>query len=278
MTITKKITAVFFLGCIATGANAQYYYKDIVSNSQLKRDMAAYKENKVRVINIKSIEGDGYESEGFFAQKKFSKDYKKAELFSRSAISSPSLQTSLFNKDGQLEQTIDSSEIAVTKNIYTYTSNGLVFSILSSIRSSDDDFTNEIIEEHLYFYDTSGFPEKMIKVKNRKDSITILFAPDEKGNVGIEKDTKTGTRYYYYYDAKDRLTDVVQENDFKKNMRPDYVFEYNASGLMIQMTASEEGINNYYIWKYVYENGLRVREKCYSKERRLMGTIEYEYK
>jgi len=64
----------------------------------------------------------------------------------------------------------------------------------------------------------------------------------------------------------------------RRIMRPDYVFEYNASGLMIQMTASEEGINNYYIWKYVYENGLRVREKCYSKERRLMGTIEYEYK
>jgi hypothetical protein len=44
------------------------------------------------------------------------------------------------------------------------------------------------------------------------------------------------------------------------------------------MTATEEGGSYYFIWKYTYADGLRIKESCFSKERRLMGTIEYEYK
>ncbi|MBK9533501.1 MAG: hypothetical protein IPO42_17265 [Chitinophagaceae bacterium] len=118
----------------------------------------------------------------------------------------------------------------------------------------------------------------MYRIKNGRDTSLILFSPDEKNNVSIEKDTKSGTTYYYYYDSKNRLTDVVHMNPFTQKMLPDYVFEYNNAGLITQMTSTEEGGSYYYIWKYTYSNGLRVREKCYSKERRLLGTIEYEYK
>src|SRR6218665_3588890 len=100
----KKTIALILFAAGTCLAHAQYYYKDILSNEQLKADMAAYKENKVRTINIRSIEGDGTESRGFFAQKKFTKDYKKADLFSRSALSTPSLQTTLFNSDGFILQ------------------------------------------------------------------------------------------------------------------------------------------------------------------------------
>jgi len=275
----KSFVLPLLLLLASTGTKAQYYYKDIVSNDQLQADMARYKENKVRTINIKSFEDDGSPSEGFFAQKKISKDYTRTELFTRSNISAPSLLISTFNSKGQLLQTHDSSEISVTHNTYQYNSDGKITSIVSGIRSSDDDFTSEIREEHLYSYDASGRPEKMIRVKNYRDSTTILFAPDEFGNIAIEKDTRSGTKFYYYYDAKKRLTDVVQENDFKIRMQPDYLFEYNNyAGLVSQMTATEEGGNNYYVWKYTYDNGLRVRERCYTKERKLMGTIEYEYK
>jgi len=125
----KKLTAVFSFVLIVIGANAQYYYKDILSNRQLIKDMAVYKENKVRVINIKSVEGDGLESEGFFAQKKFTKDYKKTDLFSRSAISAASMQTSYFNNEGLLLQTSDSSDQSVTKNFYSYNSKGSISNI-----------------------------------------------------------------------------------------------------------------------------------------------------
>ncbi len=276
----KKIWLLLFLFCAAgLSSTAQYYYKDILSNNQLMADMAKYKANKVKVINIKSFEDDGSPSEGFYCQKRFSKDYGKAELFTRSNISGASLLTSTFNNKGQLMGTHDSSIIAVTTTSYSYDANGRIASILSVVRSQDDDFTNEIVEEHIYRYNEQNQPEQMIRVKNRRDSTTILFGLDEQGNVGIEKDTRSGTKYYYYYDAKKRLTDVVQANDLKKGLVPDYIFEYNNSaGLVSQMTTTEEGGNYYFVWKYTYDNGLRVREKCYSKERRLMGSIEYEYK
>lgn len=276
----KKVGLLLFAFSFASlVSSAQYYYKDILSNNQLLADMAAYKANKIKLINIKSFEDDGTPSEGFFCQKRFSKDYGKAELFTRSNISGASLLTSTFNSQGQLLRTYDSSNISVTTNVYSYGNGGRIASILSIVRSKDDDFTNEISEQHIYAYDGNGNPSLMTKVKNRRDSTVILFAQDDQGNVGIEKDTKTGTKFYYYYDAKKRLTDIVQANDLKTGLVPDYIFEYNNSaGRLSQMTTTEEGGNYYFVWKYTYDNGLRVKEKCYSKERRLMGTIEYEYK
>ena len=276
----KKISLLFFLFCIlSSGSFAQFYYKDILSNKQLMADMAAYKNNKIKTIIIKSFEDDGSPSDGFFCQKKFSRDYNKSELFTRSNISGPSLLLSNFNNKGLLVKTHDSSDIAISTSQYFYDAEGRIISIFSTVRSQDDEFTNEITEEHIYSYNADNQPLQMIRVKNRKDSTVILFALDEQNNVAIEKDTKSGTKYYYYYDTKKRNTDIVQANDFKTGLMPDYVFEYNNSaGLLSQMTATEEGVNNYYVWKYTYDNGLRVKEKCFNKERRLMGSVEYEYK
>ena len=45
------------------------------------------------------------------------------------------------------------------------------------------------------------------------------------------------------------------------------------------MISTEEGDSNYFIWKYTYnDKNLRETEKCFTKERRLLGTIEYDYK
>jgi hypothetical protein len=276
----KKNGWLLLVLCMAGfNATAQYYYKDLLSNKQLMAEMAAYKQNKIKTITIKSFEDDGSPSEGFSCQKKFSSGYTRVTLFTRSDISGASLQTSTFNKDGLLLSINDSSDISVTRNSYTYDYMDRIHSIVSSVRSQDDDFANEIREEHIYTYNETGQAEKMVRVKNFTDSTNILFALDDNDNVGIEKDTKSGTKYYYYYDAKRRLTDIVQENDFKKGIVPEYVFEYNNSaGLLSQMTTTEEGGNYYYVWKYTYDNGLRIKEKCFNKEKRLLGTIEYEYK
>ena len=273
----KFFTTVLSLLAIGLSVEAQFYYRDIISNKQLLAEMAIYRENKVRSIKIKSFEDDGSESDGFFCEKTISKDYRKTELFTRSNISGISLFISLFNDKGQLISTSDSSEIAVSVNKYSYDNEGRIVSILSVIKSSDDDFTNEIQEEHIYVYNSNNLPEKMIRVKNKYDSITIYFGLDENNNLGIEKDSKNGSKYYYYYDNKNRLTDIVHSNDATTKLLPDYLFEYNNAGQLVQMTNTEEGGSNYFVWKYSYDNGLRNREKCYSKERKLMGSIEYEY-
>jgi hypothetical protein len=258
---------------------AQFYYKDIISNKQLLQDVAVYKQRNIKQINISSFEDDGSPSVGFFCQKKISKNYSQITLFTRSNISGTSQLSSFFNEKGLLAKTYDSSVISVTSTIYAYDNADRILSISSTIHSKDDDFSNEIQEEHIYQYNAAGNPEKMIRIKNKSDSTPILFASDEKNNVTIEKDTRSGTKYYYYYDEKNRITDVVQENDFKKSMLPDYIFEYDRStGNLAQMTTTEEGINDYYIWKYSYDNGLRVKERCFNKQKRLMGSIQYEYK
>jgi hypothetical protein len=272
----KKTAFVILLASISIITNAQYYYKDIVSNSQLMADMKAYKENKIRKVTLKSFEDNGVESEGFFCEKKISRNYKKTELFTRADITPASLFTSIFNDAGKLISTNDSSSFSVTEIKYSYDDKQRIKSIFSTVRAIEE-FENSITEEHIYSYE-NNVPLKMTRIKNGKDSTDILFSSDEKGNITLEKDTKNGTKFYYYYDNQNRLTDIVQANEFTKNLKPDYIFEYNSAGQITQMTAVEEGSSNYFIWKYNYENGLRLRERCFTNEKRLMGRIEYEYK
>ena len=272
----KILFAILFLIEIKS-AFAQYYYKDLVSNAQVVADMKAYKTNKIKKIVLKSFEDNGVESEDFFCEKKLSKDYTKSELYTRAAISAASLFTSTFDKEGKLLNTYDSSLLSVTKIVYSYNSDNLISSITSTVRSTDEDFNNEIKEQHLYTYE-NGKPLKITRIKNGRDTTDILLALDDKGNVAIEKDTKNGTKFFYYYDSKNRLTDIVQSNEYSQRAKPDYIFEYNNAGLITQMTAIEEGSKSYYVWKYSYENGLRMKERCFTDERKLMGSIEYQYK
>ena len=257
---------------------AQYYYKDILSNRQALTEIDRYKENKIHSIKVKSFEDDGEPSDGFFCEKKISHDYKRSEMMTRSNVSGASLFTSWFDENGLIQKTTDSSDISVTHNTYAYDPQKHLRSIVSSVRSSDDDFTNEILEEHIYNYGNLNVPINMVRIKNRTDSSTILFLNDDKNNISIEKDTKSGSKYYYYYDAKNRLTDIAHSNEFKPKLLADYLFEYDAQGNLVQMTNTEEGGNDYYIWKYIYDAGLRTKEKLFTKERKLMGSIEYEYK
>ncbi len=273
----KSVISISILLLSAYCANAQYYYKDIVSNKQLLADMNLYKANKIKSINLKSFEDDGSESEGFFCEKKISNNYKKTELFTRANIAAASLFTSIFDNNLNLISTNDSSSYSISKIQYTYDDKNRIQSIKSSVYAKDDDFENSVTEEHFYSYENDKLTQ-MLKTKNGTDKTIILFAYDDNGNIAIEKDTKSGIKYYYYYDAKNRLTDIVQQNEYQKNLRPNYVFEYNSAGLITQMTAIQEGSRAYFVWKYTYENGLRVKERCFTDERRLLGTVEYEYK
>lgn len=274
----KSLFFTLVFTAATAAAHSQYYYKDIVSNKQLMAEMALLKEQKLRTITLKSFEDDGSPSEGFFCEKKINKKYTSVQTRTKSYVTAASEFTAEFDEKGLLTHTNDSSDISSSNAYFFYYENGALKSIVTSNRSSDDDFHNEIKEEHLYEYNAKGNPVKMLRIKNSNDTTIINFAEDEAGNVSIEKNSKTGDTYYYYYDAKKRLTDVVRLNPANQKMLPDYMFEYNYSGQIIQMTTTEEGGSYYFVWKYTYENGLRIKEKCFNKERRLMGSIEYEYK
>jgi len=270
---------LILLMTVSTAGISQYHYLDIVSNLQLASEMRQFKEQKIRDVQVHSFESNGDPSKGFFCKKKISKDYRKIETYTKSTISEKSILISKFNTEGQLIASNDSSTISSSSNFYEYDSKGHLIKVLNISTSVDDDFTSKITEEHLYLYDTKGRCLKMLRIKNQLDTATVLFTSDEKGNIIEENDLgKNGKHYYYYYDSKNRLTDVVKYNSLRDKLLPDLLFEYNSASQITQMITTEEGIsNNYYVWKKIYNDGLRIIEKCFTKENELLGYFEFEY-
>jgi hypothetical protein len=274
-----KYFSLFILSvCFGNELFAQFFYRDLISIAQANEEMAAYKKAGIKNIKIKSLEANGEESEDFFCEKKLSKDFRKSSLYTRTGNQGKSLMESFFNKEGLLYKTYDSSEIVVSRNEFFYDNNKKLSSTLSYSKSNDDDFINEITEVHVYHYNEDGIPTSMLRIKNHTDTIVILFSLDENNNVAIEKETKNGSKYYYYYDEDKRLTDVVHTNEFKQRLVADYVFDYNEEGKISEMTTTEDGNDNFTVWKYDYENHLKLKERIFDRNGMLMGKIIYEYK
>lgn len=279
MTIRIWIVCMLLIGA-SPFVNAQYYYKDLVSNKQARLEKIALKEAKTRTVTIHSFEGDKTPSEGFFCEKKISKDQRTIETYTRAYTTGKALLTSFYNNKDQLIKSVDSSDFTVATSVYTYNTDDQIESIVSNSHSKDDDFTTALNEEHRYRYNAKKQPVQMVRIKNKEDSALIDFILDEQGNITDEIETgPKGQHYYYYYDTKHRLTDIVKFNVVLGKLLPDLTFEYNSSNQVTQMIAVEEGINkNYYTWKYIYNDGVRIIEKCFSKENVLLGYFEYEYR
>ena len=277
----KRSGFIFLLlAAIVPHTMAQYYYKDLVSNKQAQAEKAVLQEQKIKSIDVHSFEGDKTPSEGFFCQKKINKDYRRMETYTRSYTTGKALLTSYYNDKGQLVQSTDSSDITASTSFYQYNADGDITNIVSTSHSADEDFATMLKEEHQYKYNNKKQPVQMLRIKNNKDSVLIDFIIDENGNVTDEiVPGKNGQHYYYYYDTKNRLTDVVKFNVVLGKLMPDFTFEYNSSNQVTQMISVEEGVNrNYYTWNYVYNDGVKIIEKCFSKENDLLGYFEYEYK
>lgn len=259
---------------------AQYYYKDIWNSQQNIKEFSMLKNANLKTIKIKSFEDDGEPSAGFFCEKKINKNYTQSQMISKSNITGQSLLISDYNNEGRPVKTTDDTPTASSVTEYEYTADGNL-SIMKTVTKADDD-SGKITETHEYFYNDKGRPEKMIRKKNNVLVATIHFVSDANGNIveeDVDANNTSDKKYYYYYDDKNKLTDVVHYNDRAKRLLPNYMYEYNAVNLPKQMISTEEGGSNYFIWRYTYnENKLRDTEKCFSKERRLLGTINYEYK
>jgi len=259
-------------------ASAQYYYKDILSNQQLNKEFSIFKNEKITTVKIKSFEDNDEPSEGFFCEKKINKNYSQSEMISKSYISGQSLLVTDYNNSGRIIKNINTTPTTTNTTEYQYDSLGNL-SIVHTLTTADDE-SGGITETHEYFYDATGKPEKMLRKKNNILISTITFVKDDKGNV-IEEDAagkSNDKKYYYYYDEENRLTDVVHFNTIARKLLPDYMFEYTSSDQPKQMISVDETGRNYFIWRYAYnDKKLPDIQKCFSKEKRLLGTIEYEY-
>ena len=274
----KNIIIVLLALITSSTASAQYYYDDIVNNKQILSDLAVLKEKKIKGVKVTSIEPTGEESEGFTCQKKINRDFTEVEIYTATNDSYPNTFISYFNKAGLLQKTVDSSEAGATSIVYSYDDAKRLVSINSSKHFATDDDAGVVFEKHLYKYNAAGILEQMTLVKNNRDTTLYFFQPDDKGNVAIEKNSKTAEIYYYYYNTKNQLTDIVHSYSFQKKLFTEYSFEYNYAGQLVKMVTSEKEGAYFFTWRYNYEDGLRTNERCYSKEGRMLGSVEYKYK
>ena len=277
---TKIFSGIILLITISSAANAQFFYKDIWTIQQLTKDFSILKNENVRTVIVKSFEDDGEPSQDFFCERKIDRDFTKSETVTRSIITQQSLLVSYYNERGWLIKTVDSTQTSLSRVEYAYDNKGHTIMVTSFTKANDEN--GGITETHQYIYNAAGKPEKMIRKKNNADVSTVNFTVDDKGNVIDEEEITRGVKgrkYFYYYDDKNRLTDVVHYNERAKRLLPDYMYEYNTAGQIKQMISTEDNISNYFTWTYSYnERRLRESEKCYSKEKRLLGSIQYEYK
>lgn len=279
-----KQLVIFVMYCVLQSATTntfcQFFYKDIWNTSQLNKDMALLKANNIKTVSIKSFEGNGDPSLGFYCEKRIDKNQRKTETITRSNVTNQSLLTSRYDQDGYILQTTDSTSSELNRTTYDYDQSHRLIQITSFTRSDDD--ASGITEVHKISYSDSGMLAGITQLKNNQPFSTIVFKNDNNGNVTEEAEmlnNNSAKKYYYYYDDKKNLTDVVSYNEHARRLLPEYMYEYNQSGQIKQMIATEEGGENYYTWKYTYnDQKLRETEKCINKERKLMGSVEYSYK
>ena len=274
------LPAVFLFSGFAfiSTAHAQYYYKDLLSTQRQNQEFATLKSAGIRQVKISSFDEHDQPSEGFFCEKKINKSFSQSQLMTNSNITGQSLLTTDYNKNGDVIKTTTATPHTTNIIEFTYDSSGNI-SLIRTQTIADGD-SSGIEETHEYFY-KNNLPEKMIRHKGNAVVSTITFVADSKGNV-VEEDPAGNSldkKYYYYYDDKNRLTDVVHFNVVANRLLPDYMFEYAANTQQKLMISVDETGRNYFIWRYAYDDkNLPEIQKCYSKEKRLLGTIQYDYK
>lgn len=280
----KQLVIFMILYCSLQSAAyntfCQFFYKDIWNTNQLNKEMALLKANSIKNVSIKSFESNGDPSQGFYCEKHIDKSQRKTETITRSNVTNQSLLTSLYDDDGHILQTTDSTSSELNRTTYEYNEVHRLIKITSFTRSDDD--PTGITEVHKITYDDSGIITGITRLKDNQPFSSIVFKTDNNGNVIEETEafaTNNIKKYFYYYDDKKNLTDVVSYNERAKRLLPEYMYEYNQSGQIKQMITTEEGGENYYTWKYTYnDQKLRETEKCINKEKKLMGSVEYSYK
>jgi len=270
---------LFLLFSLPVGGFSQFYHKDIVSLKQTNDQLKTYKTNKVKKAVLNSFEPSGEPTDKFICFQEVSPSFIFIKTYSQSAQTMQSVLNSQFNFKGQLIRSADSSNTTLNVTSYTYDAAGRL--VATESVSQAYAYQTKETEKHQWFYDTTGFPVKMLRIKNNSDTAVVVFKADEKGNVGEEtwrsRSGETQT-YYYYYDEQNRLTDIVRFNERARKLLPDYIFAYNEQSQLVQMITVQPGTSNYVTWKYQYNpQGLKTRESIYSKQKELMGYITYRY-
>ncbi len=260
-------------------ALAQYYYKDLVSAVGISRTMKSYITNKVSSVTAAGYDPQGNKTDDFSEQRQILGQGTILRTITRHG-NDVSFSSSRFDDQTRLLQTTDSVSGLSSSTTYTYNADGRI----TSLKNNTIDPANEIntTETHYWYYTPAGLPEKMLQVVNGTDSTEYRFHTDENGNVTEEQSFKNGVegeKIYYYYDDKNRMTDIVRYYERLNKLLPDFMFEYDDDNNVIQkLTTLSNQQLGYLIWRYAFnDRGLKSKEALYNKDKMMTGKIEYSY-
>lgn len=269
-----------FLTFIVFAANSQFYYNDILSTEELNLRMKNYRDNKINSVNATAFSPEGVKNTDFIELQEVQENGRLLKISSFSE----NVKTTIlyrFDDNGKLiNQTDSAANGAKSVFDFKYDNSGKLMSVLNKV--SDPDNGVRLTEDHYWIYNSNGKPEKMWKIVNKKDSTLYLFSPDERNNVADEIETRNKIRrdsVLYYYDAQNRLSDIVRYNKKANKLLPDFMFEYDDKDRVIQKISTVSDVRiAYIIWRYQFdERGLKVKEALFNRYKQQTGRIEYRY-
>ena len=274
---------IFILSALFT--SGQYYYNDIVGTRETSRQIAQYIANKVKTVSASGYDQRGAKSIDFSEFHEV-KENGKVLKFSAFSNFNKTVTYSRFDDEGKLANINDSSSAISNITVYEYDDNDMLTKVENTVKDSSGNFNHR--ETHLWIYQENNQPKTMWRLitpdgKDEKtDSLEIRFLLDEDGNVGEERTYRNGSEtgyIYYYYDEKNRLTDIVRYNTRLKKLMPDIMFEYDENDRVIQkITTTSSQSLGYLIWRYIYDSrGLKTKEALFNGDKELTGKIEYSY-
>ena len=270
------------LALIIGGLNiqAQYFYKDIISNYESQKQWALYKANNIKTIQIQSYFTDNELDNEFNVVQKNNDAFTKAITTTKTDKEKNVFTIVLYNAQNKVIKSIDSSETDVATTSIIYNDENRIKAINTTCLSNNNYITTET---HLWFYDKDGNPNKMFLIKGNADTTIIKFMADGDGNITdeIHERKKIITaNYMYYYDAAGNLTDIVRFNEKIKQLLPDLMFTYNTNGTLQKMIQLEPSKNEYHTFVFDYNpKGLKVEERMYYKKfTQTLGKLVYLYK
>lgn len=271
-----SLAAVVLL--ISFSTSAQHYYKDIIGTKETSGMIKAYQDNKVRRVLVTSYDENNTRSDDFYVEQQFSPVTRTLRTITRSDMGHQSVLTSLIDDRENVVKTIDSSDIMISVTTYSYNPAGQLISVTSF--STDSSKKTSESEQHLWHYQNNKI-SGMWRIKNGNDTTYVSFKLDDAGNIAEEQETRRGVTsepFYYYYDAGNRLTDIVRYNPKAKRLLPEYMFEYSSASQVIQKITVPSNNGNYLIWRYQYNpQGLKTKEVIYDKQKQVTGRVEYQY-
>jgi hypothetical protein len=284
----KNISIAGLVLMVSLSLHSQYYYKDIIGTQELNQTIKLYLNNKVQAVEASGYDGEGVRNSDFSETQNFYADRSLLKIANRNKTTI-SNQYYRFDGRGLLASITDTSSSLISTTTYNYDEKNNPVLIKNVVTDADDSINQS--ETHQWFYNPDGKPVRMLRIVNNNDTTDVRFTLDEKGNAieelpFIKKLSREKT--YYYYDSKNRLTDIVRYNVKARRLLPDYMFEYSGNNQVLQKitTLSSNGLP-YLTWRYVYDDkGLKTKEATFIKPKEatsnqdqiMTGKIEYSYR